>query len=243
MRSITPLLYLFVVFATKLIAANSFVELGAPSTDREWQGADYAAVAELAKTKKIPLPRISDVDGELLLNRFCDIENFNFCRNSSLPISERLNSGQSIQAATNDLLLLYVTAQNSGKDFRKELSRICAFTLHVALLTFEVTEEYLLSVPKDDRWETRMKGLRQMKNGVAITFSGIEQSLSEGTFDHDGVILVERAMSEVLPKLKIHFSPEFQTEIRLKLQKRSSASKDEAEIGLLNQMVAELKAN
>jgi len=236
-------LFTLLNFASPLLAVNSFTKAGAPSPTREWYGADYIAIAELVAAKKIPLPRFTDPDGSEFLNRLCDIQNFSLCKNLTLPLNQRLESYLQLQDGTNRLLKIYWAEQSKGIDYRRELSAICSFTLHTAALGVDMTEEFLPTVPKDDKYEIRMEGLRGMKNGLALTFVGIEAALSEGIFDPEGILLVEKAMAETLPRLKTYFSPDFSAELTIKLKKRLEASKDSSEIKYLNQMLKELTPN
>lgn len=73
-------------------AGSRLVEAGIPALSREWTGDDYARVAEVLATKKLPLPRLTDEEGKKFIEQLTSVRNFSLFQNASLPIEVRLGS-------------------------------------------------------------------------------------------------------------------------------------------------------
>ena len=63
------------------VDGSALVEAGIPALSREWSGDDYARVAQMLAAGKLPLPRLTDDQGRLFLQRLTTTENFSLYRN------------------------------------------------------------------------------------------------------------------------------------------------------------------
>lgn len=217
--------YLLLVFslapalAAQNAAPNPYLEAGIPASDRVWQGADYARTSEVLEAGKVALPRISDPVGAALLNRFTSTDNFALHRNRSLPIEARLSDYLGVQQGTSSVLNLYLGAMVRKEKVTPEMVRLVAFALQLSALGIDLVEEFLPKIPKDESYETRMNGLKQMYSGISTQFQGAEAMLNESNiYSESERALVLEAMASTLPVVKKAFSQDYQVELRKKLE-------------------------
>ncbi len=235
------ILFLAQLASTCITAAtNAFLEAGIPAADREWRGSDYMLAAQIFTDGKVTLPRFSDEQGSLLLERLTSIENFSFQRNKTLPFGSRMEDYLNLTQGANSILKLYLTAANKGKDVHKEMARLQAFELHVAALGVELVDEFMPTIPKDDKYAVRMDGLKKMYSGLTTVFVGAEASLTERKFSPDDKSTMLEAMTNTLPQIKKTFSADYAVELRKKLESDKSKFKSNDDINRINKMLAEL---
>jgi len=169
-----------------------WLKAGVPAADRQWTGSDYAAVAEVLSAGKLPLPSLRDDGGRAVLERLTSTENLSFHRNPSLPLQARMEDIINVLESSNRVAKLYLAAAIHGdrspparagsEPLHDEIARLIAFELHVMATAAELVDEYLPTMPRDDRYETRIAGMKRFASGVALGFVGALQSLSEKDF-------------------------------------------------------------
>jgi hypothetical protein len=222
--------------------ANPFLRAGIPAADREWRGSDYAAAAKAFGEAKTPLPRLSEREGRRLLERLLSVENFAFSHNKSLPFAPRMEDYLQLQEGANNILKLYVNQAAKGEVLHKELIRMVAFGLRVAALGVEMTDEFLPTIPKDNKYEIRMDGFRKMRSGMTTMFVGAETSLSEGKiYSQDDLSIMLEAMASTLPTLKSAFTADYRVELSQKLEAHKRDFKQKEDLKRIEQMLTELK--
>src|SRR5262249_20787681 len=106
-------------------------------------------------------------------------------------------------------------------EIHHEVTALMAYMLLTVKETLIIVDEFLPTIPKDDTYEDRMKGLQTMKQGVTTVFSGAEVSLSETKiYDASDLSVLLRAMAECLPVVDRSFSSATKQEFSRKLQSR-----------------------
>ena len=197
---------------------NPFIAGGVPASDREWNGGDYVATFQTIQTRKVPLPLLEDKFGKQIIDRLTNTKNFALNKNKGLPLNQRLGDYLQIQQGLNSILKVYVTQANQGKDLHRESAAILAFSLRVAALGVELVNEFIPTIPKDDKYEVRMQGLKQMYAGLTTSFAGAVTSLSETKFySDDDLTIILTAMHATLPILKQGFTPDYKGELQVRL--------------------------
>lgn len=220
---------------------NAFVEAGIPASSREWLGSDYTLAAKILSAGKVALPRFSEAQGNVLLRRLTSTENFPFYRNSKLPIESRISDFANLLDGANLILLLYVKAANKGEDVHKEAAHMMAFLLHTGALGTELIDQFMPTIPRDDKYSIRMDGLKKMRTGMTGLFVGAENSLSERTYySSDDLSVLLQAMVRTLPRIKTAFSADYRAELRKKLESHKSRFKSRDDLGRLDKMLVEL---
>lgn len=217
--------YLFLVFslapvlAAQNAAPNPYLEAGIPASDRVWQGVDYVRTGEVLSAGKVALPRLSDPVGAALLDRFTTTDNFSLHRNLSLPVEARLSDYLSVQKGTSEVLNLYLAAMVRKEKVTSEMARLVGFSLQLSSLGIDLVQEFLPKIPKDESYETRMNGLKQMYSGISTQFQGAEAMLHEASmYSEADRTLVLDAMASTLPVIKKAFSQDYQIELRKKFE-------------------------
>jgi hypothetical protein len=226
---------------TLAAGANVFVKAGVPATDREWSGTDYKlALATLAATK-LSLPLFREKDGRAVLERMISQENFSLQRDKTLPMESRMLDHVNVIQAMSAILKLYYEAANKGQDVHKEIAALLAFTLQAAVPGMELADEFLPTVPRDEKYAVRLDGLKKMKSGLTGMFVGAEASLGETKFySAEDLSLLLETMVTTLPRLKTALSVEYRTELRQKLKAHKLRFKDRGDLQRIDEMLKEL---
>jgi hypothetical protein len=221
-------------------ATNPYLEAGIPAADREWSGDDYQRAAEVLGSGKVPLPRLSDECGKRLLERITSVENFGLDRNKKISLKVRMADYLEIQQGTLAIFSLY--SNTLSKDVHSELARLSAFMLQTAGVGMDLMGEFAPTIPKDENYASRMKGLKRMYSGTTTMFSGAEGSLSERHFySPEDLSVLLNAMTQSLPHMKPAFSMDYRVELRKKLESHRSEFKDKEDAARIETMIAELE--
>jgi hypothetical protein len=124
-------------------------------------------------------------------------------------------------------MALYVRAVNSGEKVEKELADLLVFQLAVTSTAIELTEEFVPTIPKDEKYETRMAGLAKMKSGLATVLDGAIISLSErSVYSDQSVVKIARGVRDYYPRF-ISLLPETtKAEFRLKVADMAAREKN-----------------
>jgi hypothetical protein len=228
--------------------SNRYLEAGIPATSRAWTGADYERAVQILGEGKLALPRFADPQGAALLRRITSTENFAFHHNKDLPLQSRMEDYLKMYQGTAALLKLYhAEPAIGGVSPHQELAALMAFLLRGSALGVELVDEFLPTIPKDDQYETRMAGLKQMNSGLTGIFTWAEQTLADrqalsADLSADDLSVILEAMASALPRTKKAFPDEVRVDLRKKLEAdkaRFSAPKD---LQRLDAMIRELSA-
>lgn len=239
------LLALSFAVCAPLLAANRFVEAGAPAPDREWVARDYVDFAALIKaTDHDKLPLLADREGREIIERATNPENLGLIRNKELPSLLRLQSAIEFSQGLNAVLMTYVSAANQGRKVNRELALLLCMTLRHAAAMLDVVDEFMAGLTADDPLkEQRAEGMRQIRSGLTTVLGGAETSLSERKFYAAGDFsLMLAAMAETLPRFITLLSPNALVEFRRKLEKHQTVFKDSTDARHLAEMIAVLRA-
>lgn len=224
-------------------AADAFLESGIPASSREWLGADYEIAVRILTSGKLKLPRFSDPQGSAILSRITATENFSFHRNKSLPLRSRFEDYLKLQESTNTLAKAYFAASLKGERVNKEVSRLLAFLLLASVVGVDLMDEFVPTIPRDDKYAVRMDGLRQFRSGLTTQFVGAEMTLTEANgFSSDDRSAILEAMGATLPKLKGAFAADVRIELARKLEIDKTRLNRPKDIQLLDGMIRELRS-
>lgn len=224
--------------------SGRYLEAGVPAPSREWNGADYERAVQILGDGKVPLPRFADPQGAALLRRFTSTENFGLHHDKSLSLQARMEDYLKMYQATASLLKLYYAAPAvDGTAPHQELAALVAFLLQGAALGGELADELLPTIPKDDQYETRMAGLKQMNAGFTTVFMGAEQTLGDSrTLSAEDRSVILRAMESTLPRLKKAFPDDVRVELRKKLEEDKARFSGPEDLQRLGAMIHEIAA-
>jgi len=212
-----------------------------PALSREWHGADYKVAFDAISQGAVPLPRLSTKDGAALLRRLTSTENLKFNLDKKLPVEPRLQDLMVVLQFTNGLLPIYLKSATAADSLHSELATVLAFTLRLAATGNKLLDEFIPQIPKDNRYEARMKGLDQVKYGLTQMLVGAEVTLNERSYyTADDLSLITSAMAESLPSMKTMLADDFRAELRRKLVEHRKAATRPADIRNFDRMLAEL---
>jgi hypothetical protein len=207
-----------------------------------WSGADYQRAAEVLSSGKIPLPTLADAEGRAFFKRFTSTENLNFAFDTNLPIAVRLDDfSGSLTTGVKTILMQYLTAANKGVNVHTETALILSFMLRLGAAGIVLVEEFVPTIPKDDKYDVRLGGLKRMNSGLTTVFLGAETSLGETSFySHEDLSQILQTMVEVLPTFLKVFPGGYRVELRKKLEERGKAFPGEKDAANLQKMLGEL---
>jgi hypothetical protein len=207
--------------------SDKYVEAGIPAASREWFGSDYARAYETFASGRVSLPRFSETQGAKLLERMTSIENFSFHRNRSIPLQTRMEDYLRLMKGANSVLkLYYANAVNEKEKLYTEMARLLGFMLQVSALGVELVDESIPTIPRDDKYATRMDALRRFYSDLTTVFVGAEVSLSERNYySQDDLSAILDAMAITLPRLKKAFAQDYRIELRKKLESDAPGSR------------------
>ena len=221
-----PLLISTLVHAETI---DELVARGCPSPAREWQAKDYNALKELLVKGTLPLPRLESESGREILHRLTDTENLSFHHNRNLPLETRFPDLMNLMDGAKSIMMLYVRAANAGEKVEKELTDLLVFQLAAASTAIELTEEFIPTIPKDEKYKTRMEGFAKMKSGLATILDGAITSLSERTvYSDESVARMARGIREYYPRFASMLPETAKAEFRLKIRNKLAEERNPA---------------
>ena len=198
-------------------------------------------MAELLADGKTPLPRLADEEGQAFIHRLTSTENLSLYHNRSLPVDQRMDDYSAMMGGLSTIVQQYVAAANRGVDVHRELAGQMAFMLRSTAAGVDLIDEFLPTVPHDDKYPVRMQGFDRMKSGLSTIFDGAETSLSEkGFYSPEDFSLLLTAMAETLPTIDKVFAPDYRIELRKKLEALRAAFPGEKDTHNLQAMIDEL---
>ncbi|SFO90855.1 hypothetical protein [Ralstonia sp. NFACC01] len=220
---------------------SPYAEVGIPASSRIWSSEDYIKTARILATGAVPLPRFSTKDGADLLARMTALENLAILHNHSVPIEPRFADYDKYLAGGNAIRKVYTDAAFKANPPKDELAALMAFLLHLATTGFELANEYLATVPRDDQYPKRLEGLERMKVLLTSLVANAQRmSENEKAVEPRGRSLLLKALSDTLPITKSAFSSDYKIELFLNLRADRDFYDDPGDKQLCAAMLAEL---
>ena len=226
----------------KIDTPSPYVKAGIPAPSRAWTGADYTKAVNVLASGASPLPRFSDSNGAAVLNRMTAVENFDFYRSPSVPLQTRLGDYINFMQGANTLLKLYVySPRDSAGKTQPEIAALLAYLLRIAAVGLDLADEFMPTVPRDEKYATRVEGVKKMQAGFTMTFAGAELTLTENnSLSAADRSLVLKAMADTLPTLQRAFQPDYKQELRQKLEADREKLSGAEDRRLLDAMIGQL---
>ena len=107
----------------------------------------------------------------------------------------------------------------------------------------KLVDEFMPTVPRDDKYPVRVNGLKQMNAGLTEIFAGAVTSLSETSFyTPEDLSLMLDAMAETLPSMKKSFAPDYRIELRKKLEADRATFSRPQDARDIQQMLTDLES-
>lgn len=221
---------------------SPYVKAGIPAPSRAWTGADYTQAVSVLGSGTSPLPRFSDSNGAAVLNRMTAVENFDFYRNPSVPLQTRLGDYINFMQGANTLLKLYVySPRDSAGKTQPETAALLAYLLRIAAVGLDLADAFMPTVPRDEKYATRVEGVKKMQAGFTTTFGGAEITLTQDSgFSAADRSLVLKAMADTLPTLQRAFQADYKQELRQKLEADREKLSGTEDRRLLDAMIGQL---
>jgi hypothetical protein len=132
-----------------------------------------------------------------------------------------------VMDGAKSIMMLYVRAANAGEKVEKELADLLVFQLAVTSSAIGLIEEFIPTIPKDEKYKTRMEGFAQMKSGLATILDGAITSLSERKlYSNESVARMVRGIREYYPRFASILPQTTKAEFRLKIRNMLAEEKN-----------------
>lgn len=214
--------------AACLLAATSAGAHSAPKSDeppipalsRAWMAADYQVVTAAIAQGRIALPRFGEGDSDALMRRLVSEDNLAFHANASVPAIYRLQDWSNGLPSILELLKSYLEDPTRN---HAELAAVMAYAVRDMGVGANLLAEVLPTIPKDDTYEDRMKGLAQVKSGFTNVLLGAETSLGEAVYSAQDKSLMLDAMADSIDPLVPFLADDVKAELAMRLKARKGA--------------------
>ena len=155
-----------------------------PPADRPWSSTDYRGLVEMVKSGKVPLPTLADPSSKAVFERVVNVENTALwmARKKDMAVAARMPETLETLQSVNALTLNYVSEANKGKPYEREMAKLLVYSLTLISASIDLAHEFMATMPKDAKYETRMAGFRQMQQGNRGVLAGLGQSIAETKF-------------------------------------------------------------
>ena len=182
------------------IAGTAFAQASKyPASDRVRMAADYKDL-DAVIAAGAPLPTLADTATRPVFERMTNVANLEMVRNKSLPVAIRLQEGVAQGGYVQKLLLAYLGEAQKGKPYATELAKLQVYLLAYGAALIGVANEFVPTIPHDDKYETRMAGFAQMKQGMRAIMTGIVESVGETQFySSASTIEMAKALADYTP--------------------------------------------
>jgi hypothetical protein len=238
--SITFLAAISAVSAAEHTDAYAAAKL--PALSREWHSADYQAVVAAISKGEVPLPKLSSEPSAKLFKKIASLDNLALANNTTLPLDYRLQEMVVLLPTVASLSKSYMAEANRGEKVNGEIAALLVFLLHGTAAQARIVEEFIPTIPHDEKYSVRMDGLALVRSGATNVFLGLVTSLSERSFySDDDISLMLQAMADTLPSLKQLFAHDFRVELHNKLSAYLRLATRPKDLKNLDRMLAELK--
>lgn len=193
------------------LALDAYIQDGMPAHDRSWSGADMVRTASvlntIAQKDAGHLPRYQSPRSGELFKRITSNDNLVLHRNRQLLVEQRLPDAMDYMKSHNQTLKIYLEAFIKHQVADSELVELMSSQLDVAVVMIQLVDEFLPTLDKNDRtYPVRMKGLAQLKHGMAGIVAGTMQTLTESHAYRSAelkrlVNQMRRTFPEILPAI------------------------------------------
>ena len=191
---------------------------------------DFASFDKyLEKIATDAYPRSESPQSGALFKKLMDSIEQPALSDAGLDLQARMEMSIQLQANFGNILKRYGTAHLSGGQYEEEIAQLQGGTLTVTPQLMTLVDEFLPTISKDDpTYGIRMKGLDQLKNGVAMVMKGLTVSLAEkrGFSDEQRKTMMEYLLKEG-PQILSSLPESFQQEMRVTIRNLLSDEKDQ----------------
>lgn len=141
----------------------AYTEAGMPPLNESWTGKEFAIAVEVIKSKKVPLPVLSDATGLKFFQRLINDENFAHLSDKSIWLQTRFKSGMSMGMTLSELYMHYHSETALDESAKAEMAMIRAMVLKVNLYSYILSTETRPPKEGDRNYESRMADLKAME--------------------------------------------------------------------------------
>src|SRR5262249_40100884 len=154
-------------------------------------------------------PRYQSERSGPVFARMTSPQNLEFLSNRTVPLDYRLSQGLDSWMASNRIFKLYAAAALKNTMGDSELIECLGFQLRASALWLDLVEEFLPTMnPKEPDYKDRMKGLEQMRQGLAgVMASGLVTLTERHFYRSSELVRLVGYMKETYPRIITSLPP------------------------------------
>ncbi|MDB5341073.1 MAG: hypothetical protein JWN70_6692 [Planctomycetaceae bacterium] len=170
--------------ADQSLTGDQYIALGVPAFDRTWMGGDMKTAAEafvsLAAEHPEQLPRFDSSRSGAVFARITSAGNLSPLREQTVPLDARFPLGLSYMQSHGSILGTYLKAFLKDQCSENEMMELMGSNLRACHMILDLVDEFWPTLSKDDpSYPARVRGLDQMRSGLANVVLGSITSLTE----------------------------------------------------------------
>ena len=203
-----------------------YIALGMPAPNREWSHIDYDNAAKvIVKLPRESLPRLGKSEG--CFERIVTHENLDLLFSKSLPLDQRMGAALSYMSSIGQVFKTYAMHPYQAHVLAEEASRLVEMQLFMVSSLMPLMEEFMSSLPPQQRTSVREDGKRQL-------IAGLEQALIANiTMAGETTVWTVNqrrsfvdALKEALKRAWPYLTEPFKRELPVRAKERHEAEKD-----------------
>jgi hypothetical protein len=219
--------------ADESLTPEKYVELGLPAHDRPWLAPDMVqadkALTAIAQKNPRQLPRYQSEQSGPVFARLTSPQNLEFARNRTIPLDWRMSQALDSTEASNRIHKRYVAAALKNTMGTSELVECLGYQLRAAVVMLDLVDEFLPTMdPKEPDYAARMKGLEQMRQGLAGLVAGGLLTLTERqSYRPAELVRLVGYMKETCPRILAGLSPTSRLEMLTRLEQMNNDARNQ----------------
>ncbi len=206
------------------LTTEEYIKNGMPSPDRVWSGGDMMDAAKCLQKLTTDgyerLPRYDASPSVAVFARMVSPENLSMFSGKRMPVQLRMPLANTYMQGLIGLTKIYAVPYMKYGNLHEEMTAFSAAGLRMAVVTCEVTDEFVASLDKNDpAYSTRVAGRGRMINGLANMVLGNVQFLAELPFPAAGARdRLVGCMIETFPALLPHLPEGTRTDVLRRIE-------------------------
>lgn len=220
----------WLLLAVALAVQSANAQNRYPSIDDAWDATDYRALVERVEADGLALPTLSGEATKPVFERMVAADNIplRMGQNEKLSVTVRYQKLQPVLKPLHQLIILYTDEAQKGKPFATELARLMVYETKASSTLLDMREPYLATFEKDERYQTYVALLDQMKKGARERYSGLVKSIAEtNLYSKSNILVMVEAAINALPAYHPVFTDQDRKDHTKMLANQISATSDQ----------------
>lgn len=221
----------WLLFSVVLAVQSANAQKRYPSADDAWDATDYRAMVQRVESDGLELPTLSgSEETKLVFERMVHSDNIplRMGLNEELTITVRYQKLKPLLKPLHQLIAFYSNEAQNGNPHATELARLMVYESKAAGALLDLGEPFLATFPKDDRYQTYVDLLNQMKSEAREVYSGLVKSMGQTKlYSKSDILVMIQGAESALPSYHPIFSDQDRQALTQALAQQISATADQ----------------